>query len=45
MEMEKILKSLNDISPITMEAWKDFQLLLSPLEVERNEYLVREGSG
>ena len=44
MEMETILKSLNDISPITIEAWKDFRLLLSPLEVERNEYLVREGS-
>ncbi|MCB9295792.1 MAG: Crp/Fnr family transcriptional regulator [Lewinellaceae bacterium] len=42
--METILKSLNDISPITIEAWKDFRLLLSPLEVERNEYLVREGS-
>ena len=39
-----IYKIFNDISPITAEAWTYFQSHLEPLELERNEYLVREGS-
>lgn len=44
MEFEAIYNSLNSISPITRDAWDEFQILLEPLEIKRNEYLVREGS-
>lgn len=44
MESEAIYNSLNSISPITKDAWEELQILFKPLEIERNEYLVREGS-
>lgn len=44
MKTEIIYSNLNRISPITEDAWADFQQLFEPLELKRNEYLVREGS-
>lgn len=44
MKTELIYGNLNRISPITEEAWADFQKLFEPLVLKRNEYLVREGS-
>ncbi len=44
MEIENIYTTFNSISPITDEAWADFQLLIEPLALEKNDYLVREGS-
>ena len=44
MEVEQVYKTLNKISPITKQAWNEFQNLLIPVELKRNEYLVREGS-
>jgi CRP-like cAMP-binding protein len=44
MEFEKVHDILNDIHPLTQNAWRDFSELLEPLELKRNEYLVREGS-
>jgi len=44
MEIEALYTSFNSISPITPEAWKDLQLLLEPIVLKKNEYLVREGS-
>jgi CRP-like cAMP-binding protein len=43
LEQENIYKEFNDISPLTVEAWAHFQSLFEPLELERGEYLVREG--
>ena len=43
METENIYQVLNGISPITEEAWTDFEPLFEPLTLERNEYLIREG--
>lgn len=44
METEKIYTTLSCISPITEDAWVDMQCLFEPLELRRNDYLVREGS-
>lgn len=44
MATEAIYNALNSISPITDEAWYDLQPLFEPIEIKRNEYLVREGS-
>ena len=44
MATEAIYNALNSISPITEEAWYDLQPLFEPIEIKRNEYLVREGS-
>jgi CRP-like cAMP-binding protein len=44
MESDNIYKTLNAISPITTEAWADMQGLFTPVELNRNDYLVREGS-
>ncbi len=44
MEVEKLYHSLNSIWPISIEAWEDFQQLLTPMELKRNDHLVREGS-
>lgn len=44
METEKIYHSLNNISPISIEAWNDLKALFEPFQLERNEYLVSEGS-
>lgn len=44
MKTENIYIALNNISPITEESWADLHLLFEPLELNRNEYLVREGS-
>ncbi len=44
MEFEKIFTVINSISPISEEAWADLQLLFEPIELKRNDYLVREGS-
>ncbi len=44
METKNIYIALNNLSPITDEAWADLQLLFEPLELNKNEYLVREGS-
>ena len=44
MEFEKIYQSINNISPVSIEAWEDLQILMEPLELGKNEYLVREGS-
>ncbi|XOV93624.1 MAG: Crp/Fnr family transcriptional regulator [Bacteroidota bacterium] len=44
MDTNPIYKSLNTISPLTQEAWADFEYLLEPMELGRNEFLVREGS-
>lgn len=44
MNTEKLFKTFNELSPLTKEAWADFSLLFAPLELTRNEYLVREGS-
>ena len=44
METESLYNQLNSITRISEEAWNDFKVLLEPLELKRNEYLVREGS-
>jgi CRP-like cAMP-binding protein len=44
MDTENIYSTLNGISPISKEAWTDFRRLMEPLELQRNEYLVREGT-
>lgn len=44
METENIYTALNAISPITPEAWADMQELFTPVALNRNDYLVREGS-
>jgi len=44
METKYIHKVLSDIYPITEEAWAAMELLLEPLELGRNDYLVREGA-
>lgn len=44
MELEAIYNTLNAISPISSVAWKEFRLLLEPVEFKRKEYLVREGT-
>jgi CRP-like cAMP-binding protein len=44
LEEENIYKAFNDISPLTAEAWAHLRTLLEPLKLQRNDYLVREGS-
>ena len=44
MNTEYIYTVLNTISPITQEAWADMQGLFIPVELDRNDYLVREGA-
>ena len=44
MDHSQIHQTINNIRPITPEAWHDFQRLIEPLELKRNEYLVYEGS-
>jgi CRP-like cAMP-binding protein len=44
MELAPVYESLQRISPISAEAWDDFQVLMEPLSLKRNEYLVSEGS-
>ena len=34
---------LNQISPISQEAWDDFQSLLSIVQLDKSEFLIREG--
>lgn len=43
MQTEQAYNLLNTISPVTHEAWIEFQKLLEPIELKRNEYLVQEG--
>lgn len=35
--------SLNDLYPLTEEAWADFSEILEPMELKQNEYLVKAG--
>jgi CRP-like cAMP-binding protein len=44
MKPDQVYDSLQRISPISEEAWNDFQGLMEPLSLKRNEYLVSEGS-
>ena len=44
MKIKELYNTLNNISPITNEAWDDMQQLLEPLEVKKNDYLIKEGS-
>lgn len=44
MNTEKLFKTFNELSSITKEAWADFLPLFTPLELKRNEYLLREGA-
>jgi CRP-like cAMP-binding protein len=44
MELARVYDSLQRISPISVEAWDEFQGLMEPLSLKRNEYLVSEGS-
>ena len=44
MKPDQVYDSLQRISPISEEAWNEFQGLMEPLSLKRNEYLVSEGS-
>jgi CRP-like cAMP-binding protein len=44
MKPDQVYDSLQRISPISEEAWNNFQGLMEPLSLKRNEYLVSEGS-
>ena len=44
MDAKQIYETFNSISPINSEAWNDLQYLFVPVELKRNEFLVREGS-
>lgn len=44
MDNGEIFNSINHLSPISPEAWTDFSNLFFRVELERNEYLIREGS-
>jgi CRP-like cAMP-binding protein len=44
MDTASIFQALNGINPITEDAWVEFEQLLEPVELKRNEFLVREGS-
>ncbi|UTW61428.1 Crp/Fnr family transcriptional regulator [bacterium SCSIO 12741] len=44
MNSTALYEALNQLSPITEEAWNDFEPLFQPLALKKNEYLVREGS-
>ena len=41
--LSQIQSSFNAISPLTAVAWADLEALFEPVELERNEYLLREG--
>lgn len=43
METQQLFEKLNAISPITKEAWIDFEQLLESTTLDRNEFLVRAG--
>ncbi|MEP2669474.1 MAG: Crp/Fnr family transcriptional regulator [Cyclobacteriaceae bacterium] len=43
MDVQKLHTSLNQISPITDEAWKEFEELLEPASLDRNDHLIRVG--
>lgn len=43
METGLLYDSLNSIHPIDGNAWSDFQALLLPIELAKNEYLIRNG--
>lgn len=44
MKTAYIFSVLSAIHPITVEAWADLQELFVPQQLNRNDYLVREGS-
>ena len=44
MEADQLYHILNQISPVTEAAWADFYPSFQTLELNRNEYLVRQGS-
>ena len=44
MERENIYQALNEIYPLSPEAWAELELLFEPVELQRNEFLVQEGS-
>lgn len=43
MKLSQVQGALNAFSPITDEAWAEFRKLFEPMELGRNDYLVREG--
>tara|TARA_R110002167_G_scaffold25714_15_gene89025 strand:+ start:415 stop:1002 length:588 start_codon:yes stop_codon:yes gene_type:complete len=44
MEIQRLHRYLNKISPISEEAWADFFQIIEPVVLHKNEYLIREGS-
>ncbi|MCB0844418.1 MAG: Crp/Fnr family transcriptional regulator [Bacteroidetes bacterium] len=43
MDAQKLHISLNQISLITDEAWEEFEQLLEPVSLDRNDHLIRVG--
>ena len=41
MDAQKLHTSLNQISPITDMAWKEFEQLLEPASLNRNDHLFQ----
>jgi len=44
MDILRIYNHLNSISPLSEDSWADLELLFEPLELNRNDYFIREGS-
>ena len=44
MDFNQILTTISHISPISQEAWADFKTLLAPVSLNKNDFLVKEGS-
>ncbi len=41
---QAVCHHLNQIHPLTEEAWSDLEKLMQPLSLQRNEFLLQEGS-
>lgn len=44
MNTLNLYNRFNGISPLTEDSWVDLRSLLEPLEIKRNEYLIRKSS-
>lgn len=44
MDTQIIYEAFSQIAPLTPEAWQDFEPLVSTFTLERNEFLVMEGT-
>lgn len=43
-QFQTVYETLNQINPLTEEAWSDLEMLMNPFSLQRNTYLLQEGA-